>query len=174
MRADGRPSGSTVANAIAVALRTRGVASSIQLLTSGKGLSGSGSGRDGAAMRAYCRRSGIRWPGRVHTPGADSSDGARQVLKLVVRADARGGKMRGSRGEGTGRVGSDEDYSVLISGGHSRGDQEGPGSRGANAVREDPEGRAWRRGGGPRGKVGRADGRHHQCAGVPAPDRRAR
>jgi len=43
-------------------------------------------------------------PRAGHTPGADSSDGARQVLKLVVRADARCGKMRGSRGEGTGRV----------------------------------------------------------------------
>src|SRR3989338_2144585 len=53
MRADGRPSGSTVASVIAVALRPLRPASSSQAAASGSGSSGSGSGSAGRMRRAY-------------------------------------------------------------------------------------------------------------------------
>src|SRR2546430_10301642 len=57
MRAAGRPSGSTVATVIAVALRISLCASSIQLFSSGSGSSGSGSGRPGFMRVEYATMS---------------------------------------------------------------------------------------------------------------------
>src|SRR5204863_4716756 len=97
MRADGEPSGSTVARAMAVALRTDAVASAIHDRTSGSGSSGRGSGRAAATMRSRAgavRAGDGRRPRRLlraRQPGgrADLAELAGVVVPVVVeqRAD---------------------------------------------------------------------------------------
>src|SRR5262249_55552182 len=84
MRADGRPSGSTVASVIAVGFRTRALASAIQPSTRASGLAGSGSGSGGVMVGT--------------TPGSADRSRSWCAPPRLISGSPREGKARGSRG----------------------------------------------------------------------------
>src|SRR2546430_16487673 len=101
MRAEGRPSGSTVASVIACALRISAKASFSQLSRSGSGSAGRSVGSAGLGISSLLREdyliSSARRPPPIHQGGDDVDDAGRGDRRAGGNRGTRGGRLAGGR-----------------------------------------------------------------------------
>src|SRR5207237_7335966 len=109
MRAEGRPSGSTVASVIACALRISAKASFSQLSRSGSGSAGRSVGSAGLGMSSLLPEdyliSWARRPPPIHQGGDDVDDVGRGDRRAEVEGEAGGARLAAAEPVGTERHG---------------------------------------------------------------------